>query len=86
MQKVTMYTTASCPFCVMAKNLLKQKGITEVEEIRVDTDPSMRQHMMDITGLRTVPQIFIGETHVGGFDDLNALNRAEKLDALLNGD
>lgn len=86
MQKVTMYTTAHCPFCVMAKNLLKQKGVNEIEEIRIDTDPNMRQHMMEITGLRTVPQIFIGETHVGGFDDLNALNRAAKLDPLLAGE
>ena len=86
MQKVTMYTTDHCPFCVMAKNLLKQKGVNEVEEIRVDTDAKMRAHMMDITGRRTVPQIFIGDTHVGGFDDLNALNRDEKLDPLLNGE
>ena len=81
-----MYTTAQCPFCTMAKNLLKQKGVNEVEEIRIDTAPKMRDHMMDITGRRTVPQIFIGDTHVGGFDDLNALNRAAKLDPLLAGE
>ena len=86
MQKVIMYTTAQCPFCTMAKNLLKQKGVNEVEEIRIDTDPKMRDYMMDITGRRTVPQIFIGDTHVGGFDDLNALNRAAKLDPLLAGE
>ena len=86
MQKVIMYPTAQCPFCTMAKNLLKQKGVNEVEEIRLDTDPKLRDHMMDITGRRTVPQIFIGDTHVGGFDDLNALNRADKLDALLAGE
>lgn len=80
---ITMYTTGVCPYCQMAKALLKQKGITEINEIRVDTDPEIRDQMMQRTGRRTVPQIYIGETHVGGFDDLNALNQAGKLDPLL---
>jgi len=78
-----MYTTGVCPYCQMAKALLKQKGITEINEIRIDTDPQIRDQMMQRTGRRTVPQIYIGETHVGGFDDLNALNQAGKLDPLL---
>ncbi len=80
---ITMYTTGVCPYCQMAKALLKQKGITEINEIRIDTDPQIRDQMMQRTGRRTVPQIYIGETHVGGFDDLNALNQAGKLDPLL---
>lgn len=80
---ITMYTTGVCPYCQMAKALLKQKGITEINEIRIDTDPQIRDQMMQRTGRRTVPQIYIGETHVGGFDDLNALNQARKLDPLL---
>ena len=83
MKAVKMYTTAVCPYCIRAKQLLGQKGVTEIEEIRVDNNPAERETMMKITGLRTVPQIFIGQTHVGGFDDLNALNQAGKLDALL---
>lgn len=83
MNTVKMYTTASCPYCVRSKMLLSQKGITDIEEIRVDIDPAEREKMMQLTGRRTVPQIFIGETHVGGFDDLNALNQSGKLDALL---
>jgi len=74
MQAVKMDTTAVCPYCIRAKQLLKAKGVEQIEEIRVDTDPSARQHMMDITGRRTVPQIFIGDNHVGGFDDLAALD------------
>lgn len=85
MNPVKMYTTQVCPYCMMAKNLLKQKGVTEVEEIRVDLDPAVRDHMIELTGRRTVPQIFIGDTHVGGFDDLSALNNQGKLDALLAG-
>ncbi len=85
MNTVKMYTTQVCPYCMMAKNLLKQKGVTEVVEIRIDLDPSARETMMTLTGRRTVPQIFIGETHVGGFDDLSALNTQGKLDALLAG-
>lgn len=80
---IIMYTTGVCPYCQMAKALLKQKGITEINEIRIDTDPQIRDQMMQRTGRRTVPQIYIGETHVGGFDDLNALNQAGKLDPLL---
>ena len=80
---ITMYTTGVCPYCQMAKALLKQKGITEINEIRIDTDPQIRDQMMQRTGRRTVPRIYIGETHVGGFDDLNALNQAGKLDPLL---
>ena len=82
MKRVQMYTTGMCPFCVMAKRLLSQKGVA-VDEIRVDEDTSRREEMMRITGRRTVPQIFVGETHVGGFDDLSAMNRDGKLDPLL---
>ena len=74
MQNVKMYTTEVCPFCVRAKALLKQRGVAEIEEIRIDLDASARQHMMVSTGRRTVPQIFIGDTHVGGCDDLIALD------------
>ena len=81
---VTMYSTAVCPYCVMAERLLKAKGVESIEKIRVDLDPAVREAMMTKTGRRTVPQIYIGETHVGGFDDLSALDRAGKLDALLN--
>ena len=80
---VVMYTTATCPYCTMAERLLKSKGVEEIEKIRVDVDPSIREKMMEKTGRRTVPQIYIGETHVGGFDDLSALDRAGKLDVLL---
>ncbi|WP_373295327.1 glutaredoxin 3 [Undibacterium squillarum] len=79
-----MYSTAVCPYCVMAERLLKSKGVEEIEKIRVDLDPAVREAMMQKTGRRTVPQIYIGDTHVGGFDDLSALDRAGKLDALLN--
>ncbi|MGH8446155.1 MAG: glutaredoxin 3 [Solimonas sp.] len=82
MKKVVMYSTRVCPFCVMAKRLLQVKGAA-IEEIRVDDDCGRREEMMRITGRRTVPQIFIGEMHVGGSDDLHALDRAGKLDALL---
>ncbi|AHN27404.1 MULTISPECIES: glutaredoxin 3 [Snodgrassella] len=85
MQPITMYTTGVCPYCQMAKALLKQKGVTDINEIRIDTDAQIREQMMQRTGRRTVPQIYIGEVHVGGFDDLNALNQAGKLDALLAG-
>jgi len=83
MSPVKMYTTAVCPYCIRAKQLLKLKGVEQVEEIRIDVDDAARQHMMDITGQRTVPQIFIGTTHVGGYDDLAALDRRGELDALL---
>ncbi len=74
MQVVKMYTTAVCPFCIRAKQILKSKGVAQIEEIRIDTDPVQRDHMMQTTGRRTVPQIFIGATHVGGCDDLVALD------------
>ena len=75
MSKVRMYTTAVCPYCVRAKALLKQRGVDAIDEIRIDLDPTQRQVMMDATGQRTVPQIFIGDTHVGGCDDLIALDQ-----------
>jgi len=78
-----MYTTEVCPFCVRAKALLKQRGVTQIEEIRIDLDPVQRQHMMQTTGRRTVPQIFIGSTHVGGCDDLMALDQRGELLPLL---
>ena len=74
MPTVKMFTTAVCPYCVRAKQVLKARGVEQIEEIRIDTDPVQRQHMMEITGRRTVPQIFIGTTHVGGCDDLMALD------------
>ena len=74
MQKVKIYTTGTCPYCIQAKALLKQRGVTELEEIRVDQISGEREVMMQITGRRTVPQIFIGQTHVGGCDDLVALD------------
>lgn len=74
MQAVKMYTTAVCPYCVQAKRILKARGVEQIEEVRIDADPIARQHMMEITGRRTVPQIFIGSTHVGGCDDLMALD------------
>lgn len=83
MNKVLMYSTAVCPYCVRAEALLKQRGVTEIEKIRIDADPAQRQIMMERTGRRTVPQIYIGDTHVGGYDDLAALDRAGKLVPLL---
>lgn len=83
-QKVLMYTTAVCPYCQMAERLLRSKGV-DVEKVRVDLEPGRRAEMMEKTGRRTVPQIYVGETHVGGYDDLAALDRAGKLDPLLNG-
>lgn len=85
MPQIAMYCTAVCPYCVAAERLLRSKGITEIEKIRVDLDPERRAEMMERTGRRTVPQIYIGETHVGGFDDLAALEHAGKLDPLLTG-
>jgi glutaredoxin 3 len=78
-----MYTTAVCPYCVRAKQFLKSKGVENIEEVRVDMDPQERQKMMDLTGRRTVPQIFIGQTHVGGCDDLIALDAKGGLTPLL---
>jgi len=85
MQAVKMYTTAVCPYCIRAKQVLKARGVEQIEEVRVDLDPAQRQHMMDITGRRTVPQIFIGATHVGGHDDLVALDQRGGLLPLLSG-
>ncbi|GIZ50768.1 glutaredoxin 3 [Noviherbaspirillum aridicola] len=81
--RVLMYSTGVCPYCVMAERLLKAKGVDNIEKIRVDLNPEQRAEMMQKTGRRTVPQIYIGETHVGGFDDLSALDHAGKLDPLL---
>ena len=75
MPAVKMYTTQTCPFCVRAKALLKQRGVAEIDEVRIDLDPVARDAMMRLTGRRTVPQIFIGGTHVGGCDDLVALDQ-----------
>ena len=83
MQAVKMYTTAVCPYCIRAKQLLTAKGVAHIEEVRIDTDPQARAHMMEITGRRTVPQIFIGDTHVGGCDDLMALDSQGGLVPLL---
>ncbi len=85
MAKVTMYTTLICPYCMRAKMLLKQRGVSEIEEVRIDVDPVQRQQMMERTGRRTVPQIFIGDTHVGGCDDLIALDQRGGLTPLLAG-
>ena len=84
MQAVKMYTTAVCPFCIRAKQILKSKGVESIDEIRIDTDPAARSSMMELTGRRTVPQIYIGSTHVGGCDDLMALDKAGDLIPLLN--
>ncbi len=81
---VVMYSTAVCPYCTMAERLLKSRGVEDIEKIRVDLEPGVREAMMQKTGRRTVPQIYIGDTHVGGFDDLSALDRAGKLETLLN--
>jgi glutaredoxin 3 len=83
MNPVKMYTTQVCPYCVRAKALLKQRGVAQIEEIRIDTDPAQREQMMALTGRRTVPQIFIGDTHVGGCDDLIALDQRGGLLPLL---
>ena len=83
MSAVKMYTTQFCPYCVRAKGLLKQRGVTEIEEIRVDLEPAERVRMMEITGRRTVPQIFIGDTYVGGCDELMALDQRGGLVPLL---
>jgi glutaredoxin 3 len=83
MTPVKMYTTQVCPYCIRAKALLKQRGVEAIEEIRVDLDPAERARMVELTGRRTVPQIFIGPTHVGGCDDLMALDQRGGLQALL---
>ena len=83
MAKVMMYSTGVCPFCRMAERLLESKGVTVMEKIRIDLEPEKRAEMMQKTGRRTVPQIYIGATHVGGFEELAALDHAGKLDGLL---
>ena len=83
--RILMYTTAVCPYCTRAKLLLKARGVTEIEEVRVDLDPARRDEMMHKTRRRTVPQIYVGDTHVGGFDDLAALDGAGGLRPLLDG-
>lgn len=83
MPRVIMYTTGFCPYCKMAESLLRAKGVQDIEKIRVDLEPEQRIEMMGKTGRRTVPQIFIGEKHVGGYDDLTQLDRAGELAALL---
>jgi len=83
-QQVIMYTKENCPYCVMAKKLLAHKGVTNIHEIKIDVDAASRDKMIAVTGRRTVPQIFIGDTHVGGFDDLSALEHAGKLTELLS--
>ncbi len=83
MAKIVMYTTAVCPYCIRADQLLQRKGVTEIEKIRVDLQPELRIAMVELTGRRTVPQIFIDERHIGGFDDLAALDQAGELNALL---
>ncbi len=83
MSKVLMYCTAVCPYCQRAEALLKRKGVSVIEKIRIDLDPSQREVMMERTQRRTVPQIYVGDTHVGGFDDLYELDQDGKLDPLL---
>ena len=83
MAVVRMYSTAVCPYCVMAEKLLASKGVQHIDKIRVDVDPAAREEMMQRTGRRTVPQIYIDDRHIGGYDDLSALDRAGGLDPLL---
>lgn len=84
--RVLMYSTAVCPYCVRAESLLRARGVTDIEKLRVDLDPQLQAEMMEKTSRRTVPQIFIGDTHVGGCDDLIALDQAGKLLPLLSGE
>ncbi|MCY7387769.1 MAG: glutaredoxin 3 [Burkholderiales bacterium] len=79
-----MYLTGACPFCHMAERLLQSRGVTDIDKIRIDLEPAQREEMMMKTGRRTVPQIYIGERHVGGFDDLSALDKAGQLQPLLS--
>ena len=83
MANIVMYTTAYCPYCVNAERLLASKGVTEINKIRIDEDPDLRMQMMEKTGRRTVPQIYINAQHIGGFDDLRALDLAGELEPLL---
>ncbi|WP_173862675.1 glutaredoxin 3 [Zoogloea sp. LCSB751] len=84
--KILMYATAVCPYCVRAEGLLRRKGVTEIEKVRIDLDPVRRDEMMERTGRRTVPQIYIGDYHVGGCDELFALDHEGRLDPLLQGE
>ena len=86
MARATMYTTGACPYCTQAERLLASKGVAAIDKVRVDLEPARRQEMMERTGRRTVPQIYVGAVHVGGYDDLVALDRAGGLDPLLAGD
>ena len=83
MPKIIMYATGSCPYCRMAENLLRSKGVETIEKIRIDLNPELRAEMMTKTGRRTVPQIYIGEKHVGGYDELSLLDRSGELSTLL---
>jgi glutaredoxin 3 len=84
--RIVMYSTAVCPYCVRAENLLRARGVAEIEKLRIDLDPALLAEMMEKTSRRTVPQIFIGDTHVGGCDDLIALDQAGELLPLLSGE
>ncbi len=83
MPPVTMYSTQACPYCIMAEKFLQKKGITNLDKILIDCDPAKREFMITRTGRRTVPQIYIGDNHIGGYDDLVALDQAGQLDLLL---
>ena len=83
MPQIIMYTTATCPYCLNAERLLRNKGVQEIDKVRVDLEPQRRLEMMEKTGRRTVPQIWIGDRHIGGFDELRALDLAGELDSLL---
>ena len=83
MARIVMYSTGTCPYCIMAERLLRSRGVAEIEKIRVDLDPVRRNEMMERTGCRTVPQIYIGDIHVGGYDDLAQLDRTDELAKLL---
>ena len=83
MKKVVMYSTVVCPYCQMAERLLKSRGVEHIEKVLIDRDPARREEMMTRTGRRTVPQVYIGDTHVGGYDDLSALDRKGGLTPLL---
>lgn len=83
MAKIVMYSTGACPFCVMAEKLLRSRGVSDIEKVRIDLDPARRDEMMQRTGRRSVPQIYIGDRHVGGYDDLAQLDSEGELDTLL---
>ncbi|MDO8437593.1 MAG: glutaredoxin 3 [Nitrosomonadaceae bacterium] len=83
MARIIMYSTGTCPYCIMAERLLRSRGVTEIEKIRVDLDPARRTEMMERSARRTVPQIYIGDIHVGGYDDLMQLDRNDELAKLL---